>query len=48
MDTRLVGIQNLMRQMARTGFTPGGSASGSDFGGDTRDGGHGTGDGGHC
>lgn len=35
MDTWLVEIQNLVRQMARTSFTPGGCASGNSFEGDT-------------
>ena len=46
MDTRLDEIYSLVRQLARTGFTPGGGASGSGFGGDAQDGGYGRGDGG--
>ena len=46
MDARLDEIYSLVRQLARTGFTPGGGASGSGFGGDAQDGGYGRGDGG--
>ena len=47
MDSRLDEIYALVRQMARTGFNPGGGPSGSGFGGDSHDGGHDMGGGGH-
>lgn len=47
MDTRLDEIYSLVRQMARSGFAPGGDASGSGFGGDAHDGGPGASGGGY-
>lgn len=45
-DARLEEIYNLVRQMARTSFTPGGGPGGNSFGGAPPDGGYDHGDGG--